>query len=218
MLGYLFCGDAVIEGKTIADYIRIFEINQINEQDNVITVTNKLLEYASELLINNKIEFLVSGYYEDNPYVYLICKEGCTLRNYGKDGVEYGVSWRGEIEAISKLSVSEIGKFVQENIYDVGLNYIAYLESQMKIRSSLQLFEKISTKSFAMWNPSATMELFKGREEGYIQIYRVYELEDAVPYFTVSNGSKGKNSLFKIRDKEGNIGYKVKIGRRVKIL
>lgn len=47
-VGIASVGDAIIEGKTISDYIRLFEINNITNGDTAEVVADKLLEHKSE--------------------------------------------------------------------------------------------------------------------------------------------------------------------------
>ncbi len=44
-VGISCCGDVIIGGKTIADVIRLFEIDKINNDDNVETVPLNLKSY-----------------------------------------------------------------------------------------------------------------------------------------------------------------------------
>ena len=47
-VGIASVGDAIIGGKTISDYIRLFEINNITNEDTPEMVADKLLKYKSE--------------------------------------------------------------------------------------------------------------------------------------------------------------------------
>ena len=47
-VGIASCGTAYIDGKTIADYIRLFEINDVDEHDTPESVADKLLIHGKE--------------------------------------------------------------------------------------------------------------------------------------------------------------------------
>lgn len=65
-VGVSFCGNALIDGMTVADSVRKFEIEKVDEQDSVAVVAQKLADcYAGK-----GTHFFVSGYNDDVPYVY----------------------------------------------------------------------------------------------------------------------------------------------------
>lgn len=100
-VGIASCGTALIDGKTIADYIRLFEMNDVVENDTPEIVAEKLLQHGSEFSGTN---FYVCGYYQDVPYVYAVVSSGKARSNVDKDGnVRYSFSWGGEKEALNKL-------------------------------------------------------------------------------------------------------------------
>ena len=61
--GISFCGKVFIDGMTIADYLRQFEISQLDETDTVCTVAEKLLRYYGR----SETMFFVAGYLNDEP-------------------------------------------------------------------------------------------------------------------------------------------------------
>ena len=94
-------GTAIIGGKTIADYIRLFEINDVEDSDSPDTIARKLFQHAGEF---NGANFSVCGYSSDLPYIYLVDSSGKKRINITKDGnIDYGLAWGGETEALNKL-------------------------------------------------------------------------------------------------------------------
>lgn len=65
-VGVSFCGEAMINGVTVADFIRKFEIEKVEEGDSAETVANKLIEYYK----GTETHFFVCGYNADIPYVF----------------------------------------------------------------------------------------------------------------------------------------------------
>lgn len=104
-VGIASVGDAIIEGKTISDYIRLFEINNITNGDTAEVVADKLLEHKSEY---PKTTFYVCGYNDDIPYVFVIDTNGKSRKNIDEsNNVIYGLMWGGEPEALTKLISTE---------------------------------------------------------------------------------------------------------------
>ena len=65
-VGVSFCGDAMIDGMTVSDFIRKFEIDRVDEDDTTEIVSQKLLDYYQ----GQGTHFFVCGYDNDIPYVY----------------------------------------------------------------------------------------------------------------------------------------------------
>ena len=65
-VGISFCGNAIIGGATVADYIRRFEIDKVIETDTTEEVAKKLAEHYGQ----TETHFFVCGYDEDVPYVF----------------------------------------------------------------------------------------------------------------------------------------------------
>jgi hypothetical protein len=104
-VGIASVGDAIIEGKTISDYIRLFEINNITNGDTPEMVADKLLGYKSEY---PKTIFYVCGYNDDIPYIFEINANGKTRKNIDEsNNVTYNLMWNGAPEALTKLINAE---------------------------------------------------------------------------------------------------------------
>ncbi len=103
-IGVNYCGDAIIEGKTIADFLRVFDIEKVDEQDSVKDVTIKLHNYLKENYNHYTVVFIVAGYYKDVPFVFAVDKHGFHRKNATEDGnILYGAYWNGEEEPVTKL-------------------------------------------------------------------------------------------------------------------
>lgn len=100
-VGVASFGVAYIDGKTIADYIRLFEINDLDENDTPESVADKLSKHGSEF---PGTTFYVCGYSEDVPYVYTVTSTTKKRSNIDSNGkIIFNVSWGGETEALVKL-------------------------------------------------------------------------------------------------------------------
>lgn len=75
--GVSFCGDAMIDGVTVADFVRRFEIEKVCESDTTEDVANKLVEYYS----GGGTHFFVCGYNDDVPYVYDVSNKSVKRAN-----------------------------------------------------------------------------------------------------------------------------------------
>jgi hypothetical protein len=103
-IGVSFYGDAIIEGKTVADFLRNFDINLVKVHDTVAEIANNLKEFLEQGFDQYDLSFLLAGYDSDEPYIYNVNKHGVTLINYNEvEEISYGCSWRGEVATIQKL-------------------------------------------------------------------------------------------------------------------
>ena len=100
-VGIASFGTAIINGATIADYIRLFEINDVEIADSPTIVAEKLLQHLEEF---EGTCFYICGYESDVPFVYLMDSNGLKRINTTQDGsIDYGLAWGGEPEALNKL-------------------------------------------------------------------------------------------------------------------
>lgn len=100
-VGIAFVGTAIIGDQTISDYLRLFEINDIEEGDTPEIVADKLFarqnEYPGTI-------FYVCGYSQDIPYVFTASYSGKNRKNINSSGdIIYSFMWGGEKEALTKL-------------------------------------------------------------------------------------------------------------------
>jgi hypothetical protein len=105
-IGVSFCGDAFIDGKTTADFLRDFDKRQVLDSTTVPEIADKL---HNDLLRNGSeqynISFYLAGYDSDMPYVYLVNKDHIIRKNFSEINqvITYSASWHGEIAPISRL-------------------------------------------------------------------------------------------------------------------
>lgn len=105
-VGISSCGELILGGKMISDYLKRFEEERVVEGDTPETVAKKLFEYLRPH--SGRTQFFVCGYHRDEPFVFDV---GLNLdRNNvqpdlqtGRSRIRYGVMWNGQQEAIRKL-------------------------------------------------------------------------------------------------------------------
>ena len=103
-VGISACGLAILDGKTIADFLRLFEIEKVSPGDTVTDVAEKLFAYAQKYI--KRMSFFVCGYCKDEPYVYTV-GQSITRNNYRDNSIQSSFSWGGEPIAIRKLLQTE---------------------------------------------------------------------------------------------------------------
>lgn len=99
-VGISSCGDALIDGKTIADYLRIFEIEQITKDDDIHVIASKLQKSLIPTSATSNLFFFIAGYIKNDAFIYKVKRDTLELM---RKGDEYGANWNGEKEAFSKL-------------------------------------------------------------------------------------------------------------------
>lgn len=107
-IGISWCGDAYISGRSVGDFLRQFEIEVISDEDNILTIPEKLKNYTIEKDGGN-ISYQLSGYLNDVPYVYSIFNDRTIVRSNIEidNSIRYGFCWNGECEALNKLVLAE---------------------------------------------------------------------------------------------------------------
>lgn len=106
-IGISCCGDAVIGGKSVGDFIRNFEIEKVQKDDNINEITEKLIIYTMDKH-GEGVSYYVCGYLEDEPYVYKIENHNMDRQNIGKENrVLRGATWNGETSILTRLLLSD---------------------------------------------------------------------------------------------------------------
>ncbi|MCR5809708.1 MAG: hypothetical protein K6G56_09170 [Clostridiales bacterium] len=136
-VGISSCGMALIENKTISDYLRIFEIREVKKSDSVTDVAKKLQAYAYKYFPN--VHFFVCGYEEEEPFVYDVSKELKRI-NMDNGNIRYASSWNGEQQAITKLLNSQPPTPINHNIMPLK-DAIDFAEFLIDVTIKLQRFE-----------------------------------------------------------------------------
>lgn len=159
-VGITSCGLAVIEDKTVSDYLRIFEIEEVRERDSITDVAKKLQSYAFKYFPN--VHFFVCGYEKEEPFVYDVSKEIKRI-NMDNGRLRYASSWSGEQQAITKLLNSQPPSAINHALMPLK-DAIDFAEFLVDITIKLQRFEMkpktcggdidvlVLTKDSAFWH------------------------------------------------------------------
>lgn len=142
-VGIASCGTALINSKTISDYIRLFEIKDVCNDDTPEVVADKLLKHGSEFV---GTKFYVCGYSDDIPYVYYVDSTSKKRININSnDEVTYNLSWAGEPEALIKLFNAE--PIIDTNLFLMPLkDGIDFAEFMVDVTIKYQRFsDRIKT-------------------------------------------------------------------------
>lgn len=76
-VGISFCGNAIINGATVADFIRRFEIEKVLPEHTTEQIAYNLADYYN----GNDTHFFVCGYDNDIPYVYDVYRKNVKRSN-----------------------------------------------------------------------------------------------------------------------------------------
>ena len=136
-VGVASCGAAVLENKTISDYLRIFEIEEVSKKDSVTDVAKKLQAYAYKFFPH--VNFFVCGYDEDEPFVYDVGKELKRI-NMDNGNIRYASTWSGEQLAVTKLLNSQPPTPINHNLMPLK-DAVDFAEFLIDVTIKLQRFE-----------------------------------------------------------------------------
>ena len=101
-IGISICVNAELDGKTYADFIRDFELNQIGENDSVTEIANKLKDYVQGKY-RSDIIFHVCGYLNDKRHVYRIINDTIFVVLNENNEECCCASWNGEPQVLANL-------------------------------------------------------------------------------------------------------------------
>lgn len=76
-VGISFCGNAIIDGATVADFIRRFEIEKVLPEHTTEQIAHNLAAYYN----GNDTHFFVCGYDNDVPYVFDVYRKNVKRSN-----------------------------------------------------------------------------------------------------------------------------------------
>ena len=136
-VGISSCGSAVLENKTISDFLRIFEIEEVSKKDSVTDVAKKLQAYAYKFFPH--VNFFVCGYEEEEPFVFDVGKELKRI-NMDNGNIRYASSWSGEQLAITKLLNSQPPTPINHNMMPLK-DAVDFAEFLIDVTIKLQRFE-----------------------------------------------------------------------------
>ena len=136
-VGISACGAAVLENKTISDYLRIFEIEEVSKKDTVTDVAKKLQAYTFKHFPH--VNFFVCGYDGDEPFVYDVSRELKRI-NMENGNLRYASSWSGEQLAITKLLNSQPPTPINHNLMPLK-DAVDFADFLIDVTIKLQRFE-----------------------------------------------------------------------------
>ncbi|MFW6026910.1 MAG: HNH endonuclease [Candidatus Woesearchaeota archaeon] len=99
--------------------------------------------------------------------------------------------------------LSDLGKKYSEKTKKTkyNLKYISYVDTYLKIEINHEVFDLLHEKHFfSIWDPEAPLSYFKDKNEGYIVLFRVYEIQNTIPEKLLKKGRSGRNYFFNLSE------------------
>lgn len=99
--------------------------------------------------------------------------------------------------------LSKFGEKYMDSIknIDYNHNYVAIVDSQIKIKVSREIFEALNLEGFfSIWEPDSPVKYFENQSEGYIVLFRVYKIKDNIDEEILENGRHGRNYYFRLSE------------------
>lgn len=127
-VGISSCGDSEIDGKTVADFIRIFEQEQVKKEDSVKDIAEKLNKFVIGKY-SGIVEFHVCGYANENRYVYRIRKDKVETQIDEKNTDICGTIWNGEPSVITNILTGNHANPIEWNFMQLkdGIDFAEFL-------------------------------------------------------------------------------------------
>lgn len=160
-VGISCCGDGQIANKSVGDFIRIFEIEKLGEDETVTSIAEKLKDYT---MANHGtgVIYHVCGFDKDEKFVYRILNNEITLMNWNNNTEDYGVTWDGEPEVLANLFCGqnqfpiEFGFMQLKDGSDLAEFMVKVTCDSLKFRSGLAtcggpIDVLILTKDYSKW-------------------------------------------------------------------
>lgn len=101
-IGISICGDAELDGKTLADFIRVFELSEVEDTDSVKEVADKLSQYVKGKYSGSVI-LHVCGYSNEKRMIYRITNGTVKAELDETNESECSAIWNGEPKVLSNL-------------------------------------------------------------------------------------------------------------------
>jgi len=82
-----------------------------------------------------------------------------------------------------KFKLSKLGEWYHEKVSGdyLPLTYVGFIDLQIKIAIDQQVFIDLADNHFfSVWDSSAPMEFFKGKQFGYLLVFKVYEIKKEI--------------------------------------
>jgi len=110
-IGISSWGIGALNDISITNHIRNFIGKELTNDDDIITVTNKLFEYFKNISVSNEnIYFHVAGYKKENkvsvPYVYFLNIKDNLIKRMNIDSdnkIDYGITCGGETDILYSI-------------------------------------------------------------------------------------------------------------------
>lgn len=99
----------------------------------------------------------------------------------------------------ARYQLSPLGALLQERVthMDYPLRYVAEVDEYLRIPVTYAVFSGLCAEGwFALWNPSAPLAYFEGRQEGYLALMRISIMDSAVPEQLLQRGRSGSNFVY----------------------
>lgn len=133
-IGVVYCGDSMLGGQTVSDFLRNFDISNVSDSDTVECISIKLKDFLLKEFSDNNVFFILAGYDDDEPYVYDVSKDYAERVNYKENQIVYAASWNGD-----KLPVTRMFK-------DTPFNF-----SLMPLKDAVDMSEFIVETAIKYW-------------------------------------------------------------------
>lgn len=79
------------------------------------------------------------------------------------------------------------------------LRYAAYIDAEIKVKISIDLFKLLADAGFfSNWTHEAPYKYFNGMKEGYIVLFRVFQIKDEIYDNLLERGRSGRNFYFRL--------------------
>lgn len=78
------------------------------------------------------------------------------------------------------------------------LKYLAFIDCQIKIAPSVKCLEWLCQRHFAIWHPDGPLNYFAGNADGFLVVFRVLELNEAISDQLLERGRSGRNPYFRL--------------------
>ena len=160
-IGISACGDVEIDGKTVADFIRLFELNEVNEKDTVTDIAEKL-KNASIGKYKNSVIFHVCGYINDVRYVYKIINDKVVTILDDKNQNKCNTTWDGQRQVLLNLLTGQNGSIMNWEFMQLK-DGIDFAEFMIDVTNKIHRFQQgvgtcggavdllLITKDYSKW-------------------------------------------------------------------
>lgn len=131
-------GNTVLDNMTIPNYIRDFEMREVNDFDSVCDIADKLCAKTEKF--GKAITIHVAGYNENEPFFYSISNGECKRLNIKGFDIQYGITWSGEVSTLQKLMMTEPKLALDFKVFPI-LDAVEFTEFLVNTAIKLQQFE-----------------------------------------------------------------------------